>query len=313
MTTAYVYHPIFLEHNTGWKHPEKSQRLVAIRSQLTQSGLWDQLRHLTPEPAPLKTIQTVHDASYVQALKALCTANRIFDAGNEAIGSSNTFDAALVAAGAVLAAIDVVMDRRAANAFCAVRPPGHHAEHDHAMGFCFFNNVALGARYLQQRYAVNRVAILDWDVHHGNGTQNAFYSDPSVFYCSTHQFPLYPGSGRADETGTGPGSGYTLNLPMAAGSTGTDYLEALTHHWVPAMRRFQPEFILISAGFDGHRDDPLAQMMLTEDDFAAMTRVVMDVASECAGGRVVSVLEGGYGLRGLAASVEAHLRELMRR
>jgi acetoin utilization deacetylase AcuC-like enzyme len=312
MTTAFVYHPAFLEHNTGWKHPEKQQRLGAILSQLRHDGLWDRLLQLEPVPAPLDAIQAIHDQAYVQSLEARCAASRVFDAGNEAVGSSATFEAARLAAGAVLTAIDAVVDGRASRAFCAVRPPGHHAERDHAMGFCFFNNAAIGARYLQRHQAVSRVAILDWDVHHGNGTQNAFYDDPSVFYCSTHQFPHYPGSGRAGETGEGPGRGFTLNIPLAAGSTGTDYLQALTQEWVPAMARFRPDFILISAGFDGHRDDPLAQMMLTEDDFAAMTRVVLDVAARHCSGHVVSVLEGGYNLRALSLSVEAHLRELMK-
>ena len=312
MTTALLYHPAFLKHYTGLKHPEQRQRLTAIMDRLKGSGLLDRLLSLEPVPAPTEAITAIHDPAYVQSLKDRCATLRLFLAAEDALASRGTYDAACLAAGAVLTAIDAVMDQRARNAFCAVRPPGHHAERDHAMGFCFFNNVAIGARYLQRCHGLARIAIIDWDVHHGNGTQQAFYDDPSVLYVSTHQFPHYPGSGRAHETGTGAGKGTTLNLPMAAGSTGTDYLRAFAHDVTPAVTRFQPDFILISAGFDAHRDDPLASMLVTEDDFAAMTEEVIHLAERHCGGRIVSVLEGGYGLAALAASVEAHLRALMK-
>jgi acetoin utilization deacetylase AcuC-like enzyme len=313
VTTAFVYHPAFLQHNTGWKHPEQRRRLTAIRDALQHAGLLDQLLQLEPAPAPLDASTAIHDPAYVQALQDLCATRRAFDAGHEAHGSSATYEAACLAAGAVISATDAVMGHRATNAFCAVRPPGHHAERDHAMGFCFFNNVAIGARHLQRRHGVERVAIIDWDVHHGNGIQNAFYADPSVFYFSTHQFPHYPGSGRAHETGEGAGRTFTLNVPLAAGSTGTDFLQAFNHDLKPALARFKPDFILIAAGFDGHRDDPLSAMFLTESDYGDMTRLVLDLADTHCHGRVVSVLEGGYHLPALAASVEAHLRELMQR
>jgi acetoin utilization deacetylase AcuC-like enzyme len=313
VTTAFVYHPLFLRHNTGGKHPEQRRRLTAIRDALQSAGLMDQFLQLEPAPAPVEAIAAIHDRTYIRELRDRCAAGHVFDAGNDTIASPATYDAACMAAGAVLSAIDAVMDQRATNAFCAVRPPGHHAGRDHAMGFCFFNNVAIGARYLQRHHRVARVAIIDWDVHHGNGTQDVFYGDPSVFYFSTHQFPHYPGSGRAYETGEGAGKTFTLNCPLAAGSTGTDYLQAFSQDLKPALARFKPEFILISAGFDGHRDESLGAMLLTETDFADMTHLVLDWADEYCGGRVVSVLEGGYNLPALTASVEAHLREMMKR
>ncbi len=309
--TAFLYHPAFLKHHTGLKHPDRRQRLTAIVERLKRSGLLDRLLPVEPTPAPIEAITTIHDPAYVQSLKDRCATLRVFEASEDTIASRGTYDAACLAAGAVLAAIDTVTSQRARNAFCAVRPPGHHAERDRAMGFCFFNNVAIGARYLQRCHSLKRIAIIDWDVHHGNGTEHAFYDDPSVLYVSTHQFPHYPGSGRAHDTGTGPGKGYTLNIPMAAGSTGTDYLQAFAHDIKPAVTRFKPDFILVSAGFDAHRDDPMASMLLTENDFAALTRQVVDLAEEHCSGRLVSVLEGGYCLDALAASVEAHIRALM--
>ncbi len=313
MSTAFLFHPAFLRHNTGWKHPEQRRRLTAIRDALQKAGLLDQLLQLEPQAASPEAIAAIHDPAYITGLKERCAAGHVFDAGSDTIASPATYNAACLAAGAVITAIDAVMDHRVTNAFCAVRPPGHHAERDHAMGFCFFNNVAIGARHLQWHYQIQRIAIIDWDVHHGNGTQNAFYGDPSVFYFSTHQFPHYPGSGRAHESGEGAGKTYTLNIPLAAGSTGTDYRRAFTQDLKPALARFKPEFILISAGFDGHRDDSLGSMILTDTDFADMTRLVLDMADEHCHGRVVSVLEGGYHLQALATSVEAHLREMMNR
>ena len=310
-TTAFLYHPVFLKHQTGWKHPENRRRLTAILDHLRKTGLWDQLLHLAPRPASEKDLATIHDLHYVQQLRQTSAAGRLFEPDDVTIGSPGTYDAATMAAGAVLTAIDAVMGGRAANAFCAVRPPGHHAERDHAMGFCFFNNIAIGAKYLQHRYGFRRVAIIDWDVHHGNGTQQAFYNDPSIFYFSIHQYPLYPQSGRACETGDGKGKGFTLNVPMPAGSTDTDYKRVFTGELRPAMDRFLPEFILVSAGFDGHRDDPLASISLTEGGFGELTRIVKDMASDYCGNRVVSVLEGGYTLEALTVSVEEHLRNLL--
>jgi len=234
----------------------------------------------------------------------------VLDSGDTHV-SRDSYAAALLAAGGGLAGVDFAMRGDNHRAFCAVRPPGHHAEHDHAMGFCLFNNIAIGARYAQEHHGLTRVAIVDWDVHHGNGTQAAFYDDPSVLYVSIHQYPYYPGTGGKNERGAGKGTGTTLNIPLNAGSGDEVYLDAMREIIVPALVDFSPELIMISAGFDAHRDDPLAGMNVTEKGFGEMTRLILE-ASESARGRIVSVLEGGYDLKALGRSVESHLRELMK-
>ncbi len=208
-------------------------------------------------------------------------------------------------------AVDEVMTGKLDRAFCAVRPPGHHAGTSTAMGFCLFNNVAIGARYAQRAYGVKRAAIVDWDVHHGNGTQQIFYEDNSILYVSLHQFPYYPGTGSTGERGAGPGEGFTLNCPMGAGSVEKDYLDAFQTHICPALNSFRPELLFISAGFDAHKDDPLAGINLTDDSFARMSDLVLDVTRESCEGRVVSVLEGGYNVQALARSVTAHLSAMV--
>ena len=312
MPTAFLYDPLFLEHRTGWKHPEQAARLKAILARLQAAGQWDRLLHLAPRDATRDEIAAIHDPAYIDGLAARCAAERVFEAAPDTVASADTYAAACRAAGAVLAAIDAVLDGLARNAFCAVRPPGHHAERDRAMGFCFLDNVAVGAAYARRQRGVNRVAIVDWDVHHGNGTQHAFESDSSVLFISLHQYPLYPGSGRRHECGTGAGEGFTLNIPMAAGATDTDYTSAFHEEVRPAIDRFAPELILVSAGFDAHRDDPLGGLLLTEEGFGDLTRQVCEMAAVHAGGRVVSVLEGGYNAEALAGSVSAHVGALMR-
>lgn len=308
--TAFLQHPVFRKHQTGWQHPECQKRLSAIVDGLKQAGLWERLVHLPPHPATIPDLATVHDPDYIERIRQACKAGGLFTPDDVTLGSPGTFEAALMAAGAVLAATDAVMSGDITSAFCSVRPPGHHAEKDRAMGFCFFNNVAIAARHLQQRHGLQRIAIVDWDVHHGNGTQHIFEADPSVFYFSIHQYPLYPGSGQANEQGTGAGSGFTLNVPMGVGSTDTDYRREFQGSLKPALARFKPEFILISAGFDAHNNDPLAGMALSEDGFGELTRLVMAMADEHCQGRLVSVLEGGYDLPSLAASVTRHLGAL---
>lgn len=309
--TAFLCDALFRQHRPGWQHPEKPQRLTSILDRLQAAGQWDQLVRLTPRDASREDLAAIHDPAYLDRLAARCAAERLFEAAPDTIASSDTYAAACRAAGAVLTAIDALFDGRADNAFCAVRPPGHHAERDRPMGFCFLNNVAIGARYAQRRWGVRRVAIVDWDLHHGNGTQHAFESDPTVFYVSLHEYPLYPHSGRRCETGLGAGQGFTLNIPMAAGTGDADYQRAFREEIRPALKAFRPELILISAGFDAHRDDPLGGVLLTENGFADMTREVCELAAGHAGRRVVSVLEGGYHAEALAASVSAHIGVLL--
>jgi acetoin utilization deacetylase AcuC-like enzyme len=304
---AFYYHADYLLHDTGAGHPERPQRLQSVMGCLIKSVVWGHLDHLMPNPATPEQVQLVHPETYISMVRRRCTAGeRVLDGGDTHV-CERSFDVAMRAAGAVLDAVDGVMSGTFANAFCAVRPPGHHAETSTAMGFCLFNNVAIGARYAQQKHGVGRVAIVDWDVHHGNGTQEIFYEDDTVLYASLHQYPFYPGTGAADETGKGKGLGLTVNCPLEAGSAEPEYLKAFETRILPALDRFHPELVLISAGFDAHRDDPLAQMRLTDDSFAKFTSLLKQIAEAHAGGRIVSVLEGGYHLDALARSVESHL------
>ncbi|MGH2568077.1 MAG: histone deacetylase family protein [Bacteroidota bacterium] len=307
---GFIYHPDYLKHDTGIGHPERPQRLQAVVKHLLSTELWKKLQHLQPSPAQRDWLLAVHPEQYVETVERRCRAGEtVLDSGDTHV-CRESYDIALLAAGAVVQAVDLVMTNQLVRAFCAVRPPGHHAETATAIGFCLFNNVAIGARYAQKKYGVERVAILDWDVHHGNGTQEIFYEDPSVFYISLHQYPYYPGTGAADETGRGKGEGFTLNCPMEAGSTQKEYFEAFNVRILPALHKFQPQLLMLSAGFDAHKDDPLAHINLTEDSFAGMTNMMMEVASKYCDGRIVSVLEGGYNLEALARSVEMHVAEL---
>ncbi|MEK6755891.1 MAG: histone deacetylase [Bacteroidota bacterium] len=309
-TVGFIYHPDYLKHDTGIGHPERSQRLETLVQHLLNTPLWQQLSHLRPEPAPLEWVHKVHPERYSAMIKVRCLGGeQILDSGDTHV-CRESYDVALLAAGGVLQGVDEVMTGKLKSAFCAVRPPGHHAETSTVMGFCLFNNIAIGARYAQQRYGVERVAIIDWDVHHGNGTQEIFYEDDSVFYISLHQYPYYPGTGAASERGEGRGDGFTLNCPMGAGSVEKDYLDAFQTQILPALHKFQPQLVMISAGFDAHKDDPLAHINLTEDSFAKMTELVAEISSKYSGSRIVSVLEGGYNLQALARSVETHLKVL---
>ena len=305
-----ISHEAYLRHRTGYGHPERPERLTAITSRLTECGLWESLTHLQPRKADPADVALVHDPSYIEtAVYDITQGKSVLSTGDTNI-CPDSLDAAWWAVGGTLAACDAVMAGDVSRAFCAVRPPGHHATPDAGMGFCIFNNVAVAARYLKQRHSLGKVLILDWDVHHGNGTQDAFYRDPTVMYGSIHQWPLYPGTGAPDETGSGAGEGATVNAPLASGVDGLIYTQTFQRKLLAPALDFAPEFVLISAGFDAHHADPIGGMNVTADAFGRMTKGVCDLADACCGGRVVSVLEGGYSLSGLAESAEAHVRAL---
>jgi acetoin utilization deacetylase AcuC-like enzyme/formylglycine-generating enzyme required for sulfatase activity len=309
--TGFVYDDIYLEHKTTPGYPERPERLVAIVDKLKTSGVYTQLLPLSPKPATIEWITMVHSPQYIERVRKSCRNGTQYLDSIDGPISPKSYEAALMAAGGVLCAIDAVMDKSAKNAFCAVRPPGHHAVEDRAMGFCIFNNIAIGAKYIQKKYKLEKVLIVDWDVHHGNATQAAFYDDPSVLYFSVHQYPFYPGTGGETEKGAGQGLNYTINVPLLAGAGDDIYLSIFQEKLKPAALDFCPDFVLISAGFDAHKDDLLGSMKVTADGFAQLTHIVKDIAERCCDGRIVSTLEGGYHLQGLADSVEAHIHTLM--
>jgi acetoin utilization deacetylase AcuC-like enzyme len=307
---GFVYHDDFLKHDTGIGHPERPDRLKAIVTHLTQTGMLESVPQVHPVPASLEWVQKVHPTSYIEMIERRCLAGEtVLDTGDTHV-CRDSYAVALLAAGAVLRAIDEVMTGNTRRMFCSVRPPGHHAETQTVMGFCLFNNVAIGARYAQQKYGVGRVAILDWDVHHGNGTQEIFWTDPTVLYVSTHQYPLWPGTGATNETGEDAGEGFTINCPMRPGSGEHEFVDAFENRILPALHKFRPELLLISAGFDAHRADPLANLNLTKESFGRLTQFAVEIAAKYCAGKIISVLEGGYDLDALAKSVEAHLKVL---
>jgi acetoin utilization deacetylase AcuC-like enzyme len=309
MTTALLYHPIYLKHNTGPHHPERASRLTSILRKLKKTGLIDKLKRVEPKAASIEDITLTHSKDYVLRIKEFCEAG----GGNldpDTVVSGDSFISALFSAGAVITAADMIFKGDIGNAFCMGRPPGHHAGISNAKGFCVFNNIAIGARYIQKKYNLERVLIIDWDAHHGNGTEEIFYGDPSVFYISLHQYPHYPGTGKSSDTGKGNGKGYNLNIPMSAGSGDKEYIKAFHEIIIPKVKLFKPRFILISAGFDSHKDDPLSSLNLTEQGYFEMTKIVKDMAADSSEGRLISILEGGYNLFALADSVYSHLKAL---
>jgi acetoin utilization deacetylase AcuC-like enzyme len=307
--TGYASDPFYLRHETE-PHPENPGRLTAIQNRLESSEFYNNLTPIQPRKATVDEIASVHDLGYIASVEQNCADhNRNLDA--DTVISQDSYNAALLSAGAGMTAIDQLVNGKISNAFCAVRPPGHHAEQDRAMGFCLFNNVAIAARYAQKIKALNKIFIFDWDVHHGNGTQHSFYNDPSVYYASAHQHPFYPGSGAEEETGTGQGLGTTLNLPMDAYSDDEDYIAEVESRLIPEIQRYNPDLIIISAGFDAHKNDPLAQIQLTTECFGKMTELLMQVAQDVCSGRILSMLEGGYDYNALSDSVQLHMQTLL--
>ena len=308
--TALLADPIYREHLRGLDHPERPERFDAVVEGLEHAGLLDKLLRIERRSATEEELLLCHTLEYLRIARHDVEAGYHSLTTGDTDITPNSWQVATLAAGGVLNAVDSVVTGKARNAFCAVRPPGHHATPRRGMGFCLLNNIAIGARYAQRKHGIERVLIVDWDVHHGNGTQDIFYSDPSVFFFSTHQWPFYPGTGRADETGDGPGKGTTMNFPFPAGSGRKEIFGAVESALIPAARKFRPDLVMISAGFDSRIDDLLGQFTLTDNDFKDLTRAVMEMADQHAGGRVVSVLEGGYNLRGLAFAATAHVETL---
>ncbi len=308
MPTLLLTHPVCLEHDTGEFHPECADRLKAVLAALESEDFAFLHRDVAPH-ATMDQILRVHPPHHIdRVMSAIPHGDFVHHIDPDTAVSANSGEAALRAAGALVAAVDAVATGQARNAFCAVRPPGHHAERDQAMGFCLFNNIAIGVMHAREAHGLKRLAVIDFDVHHGNGTQHIFHDDPDVFYASTHQDSAFPGTGLTHERGVAHN---ILNVPLPAGAASVDFRIAYTDCILPALREFAPEMIFISAGFDAHAADPLAHMRLKTEDFGWVTREILRVADDVCASRVVSALEGGYDLGALAASTAAHIRALM--
>ncbi len=309
--TGLVTHAFSARHDTGAGHPERAARVEAVLERLRSAGLSAEMSALEARLATLADLALVHDEHYVRSVeRAIESGRRILDEGDTRV-SADSWNAALATVGGAIDAVSRVQRGEWKNAFVAARPPGHHAERAETMGFCVFNNAAVAAAHLVERAGLERVAILDWDVHHGNGTQHIFERDPRVYYASLHQWPLYPGTGARTERGSGAGEGTTLNLPQDPGAGDREWLTAFEDELLPALDDYRPQFVIVSAGFDAHVDDPLANTRLSTAAFATMTRRLVEWTRAHCDGKLVSLLEGGYDLEALAASVEAHVGELL--
>lgn len=304
METLYITHPACRLHDMGAWHPECPERLDAINDQMVASGLMDFVTHRNAVPATAADVLRVHRSDYLDYLCSHAPREGHFSLDPDTLMDSHTMEAAWAAAGAGLTAVDAVMQQQCSNAFCAVRPPGHHARPDQAMGFCFFNNVAVAAAYALEKYKLDRIAVIDFDVHHGNGTEEMFGFDPRVLMCSFYQHPLFPDQRQY------PPPDNMLNVPVAAGSTGAALRDIVSNAWLPRLREFSPQLIFISAGFDAHREDSMGQLNMVEADYAWITEQVVALADETAQGRIISMLEGGYSLSALGRSVVAHIKAL---
>lgn len=311
--TGYLHDNRYLLHDTGPYHPEMADRLTAVYNGIRDAGLLDRLTLIPAVRTDLKWIETVHSIKYIRRFEEVClSGNRTFDYPDNQM-CVDTYETAYLAVGGILDAVRRVMTGELDNAFCAVRPPGHHAERDQAMGFCYFNNVAIAARYLQAEHGVERVGIVDFDVHHGNGTQHIFEKDPSVFYYSIHQHPsfAFPGTGREFEEGAGDGTGFTKNSLVLPGQGDDIYRKLIQNDLLPVFERFKPEVILVSTGFDGHRDDDMSDISITTKGYSWIMETIMKLGCQYAAGRVISVLEGGYCLERLGELAANHVRILL--
>jgi acetoin utilization deacetylase AcuC-like enzyme len=309
--TGVVIDPDYLKHDPGEFHPERPERIKVLLG-LAEELDSEKFRLIPPKSATRSEIELCHDADYISLVESTSRRNR-YALDGDTVTSRDSFAVGLLAVGGFLRVLDSIAAGESPNGFALVRPPGHHALSDRAMGFCLFNTIAIGAEYLKQKHGAKRILIMDWDVHHGNGTQYAFYADPSVLFISTHQYPYYPGTGAMTEVGVGPGEGYTINVPLPAGCADEEYLHAFHEIIVPAANRFEPEWVLVSAGFDSHERDPLGGMGVSEEGFRAMARMMLDVADRFAARRIAFLLEGGYDLAALKNSVAAVLETMQQR
>lgn len=308
--TGYLFDPIFLAHDTGDVHPENYHRLEVLQKHVSSYPGYTSLLNIQPRRATPEQLAYAHAMTYIESIEEECRMGFHCIDNFDTMVCEKSYEVALNAVGGILEMCDYIMGGEIKNGFCAIRPPGHHAESDGSSGFCLFNNIAIAARYLQLKHGIGRIAIVDWDAHHGNGTQQIFEEDPSVFYVSLHQYPFFPGTGHEIENGSGLGRGYTMNIPMEANSKNRDYMSAFEEKIIPALNQFQPEFILVSSGFDAHADDILSSLRLSTDAFYAFTMMLKKVACKYANGRLMAILEGGYYAQSMAESTVAVISAL---